>query len=134
MRTYELMFILDPRLSDDEASSLADEFQKQVDSKPGAEVIKVDHWGRRKLAYEIEKLKEGRYVLFYIRSENGGPFLVDVERRMKQHDHVLRYLTVRTDEGLQRAGLPLPTEEAEQEAEAASTEADSETDGAGKEE
>jgi ribosomal protein S6 len=110
MRTYELMFVLDPRLSEDEAKSMTGEFKSQLESG-GLEVIKTEHWGRRKLAYEIRKIKEGRYVLLYLSSEDGNHGLADVERRLEQHDGVLRYLSVRTDEDLLRAGLPLPTAE-----------------------
>lgn len=128
MRTYELMVVLDPRMSEDEAAGLTDDIRTLVENS-GAEILKTDNWGRRKLAYEIQKLSEGRYVLFYLSTEDGNHSLTGVERRLQQHDQVLRYLTVRTDEELRRAGLPLPTaEEPEEEttAEAAAT-ADTET-------
>lgn len=108
MRTYELMVVLDPRMTEDEATTLTNDIHKLVESS-GAEVIKTDVWGRRKLAYEIQKLSEGRYILFYLSTENGDHTLRDAERRLQQNDNVLRYLTVRTDEDLRRAGLPLPT-------------------------
>lgn len=123
MRTYELMVVLDPRMSEDEAAGLTDDIRTLVENS-GAEILKTDNWGRRKLAYEIQKLSEGRYVLFYLGTEDGNHSLPGVERRLQQHDQVLRYLTVRTDEELRRAGLPLPTaEEPEEEttAEAAAT-------------
>lgn len=108
MRTYELMVVLDPRMSDEEATTLTGEIRTLVENS-GAEVIKTDIWGRRKLAYEIHKLKEGRYILYYLGTEDGDHSLPEVERRLQQNDQVLRYLTVRTDEDLRRAGLPLPT-------------------------
>lgn len=110
MRTYELMVVLDPRMSEDEAAGLTDDIRTLVENS-GAEILKTDNWGRRKLAYEIQKLSEGRYVLFYLSTEDGNHSLTGVERRLQQHDQVLRYLTVRTDEELRRAGLPLPTAE-----------------------
>jgi small subunit ribosomal protein S6 len=64
----------------------------------GGEVFKEESWGKRKLAYAIEKLSEGNYTLFYIRTENGSPFK-EVEQRMSQNERVLRFLTVRTDAG-----------------------------------
>lgn len=117
MRSYELMFVLDPRLSEDDAKALTNEFKDQV-TAAGAEIVKAEHWGRRKLAYEIKKLKEGRYVLFFLTTPDGSHGLAGVERRMEQHDQVLRYMLVRTDEELKRAGLPLPTADEEAEAEA----------------
>lgn len=116
MRTYELMIVLDPRMSEDDAGDLTDNIRSQVENA-GAEVLKMENWGRRKLGFEIQKLTEGRYVLFYLSTEDGNHSLPTVERRLQQHDQVLRYLTVRTDEDLRRAGLPLPTaEEPEEEA------------------
>ena len=118
MRTYELMIVLDPRMSEDDAGDLTDNIRSQVENA-GAEVLKAENWGRRKLGFEIQKLTEGRYVLFYLSTEDGNHSLPDVERRLQQHDQVLRYITVRTDEDLRRAGLPLPTaEEPEEESSA----------------
>jgi small subunit ribosomal protein S6 len=97
MRTYELMFVVDPRLPDEEVVSLADGYRELL-SGQGAEVIKEESWGKRKLAYPIEKLTEGTYHLFYVNAEDENPF-PEVERRMQQNEKVLRYLTVRTDEG-----------------------------------
>jgi len=61
-------------------------------------VWREESWGKRKLAYQINKLSEGSYMLFHIRSESGGVF-DEVEQRMRQNERVLRYLTVRTDAG-----------------------------------
>lgn len=122
MRSYELMFVADPRLSDDEVQSLAGDYQKMIEGaggSTGARVVKTEHWGRRKLAYPIEKQSEGRYVLFHIVSDNGAKVLADVEHRMRQNDKVLRFLTVRTDLDFKRAGMPLPSEEPEEEETAA---------------
>jgi small subunit ribosomal protein S6 len=131
MRTYELMVVLDPRMSEDEAAGLTDDIRTLLGNS-GAEILKTDVWGRRKLAYEIQKLTEGRYVLFYLSTEDGNHSLPTVERRLQQHDQVLRYLTVRTDEDLRRAGLPLPTAEEEEAATAAEDAGEAgETDAAG---
>jgi small subunit ribosomal protein S6 len=110
MRTYELVFVADPRASDDEVTALADEYKGML-AAGGARVTRTDFLGRRKLAYEIEKVNEGKYVVVYFVGENGNPPVVDVERRLQQNDKVLRFLTVRTDVDLKRAGLPLPLEE-----------------------
>lgn len=94
-RIYELTFILDPRLSDEEANTIADEYDKMV-TDGGGQVLKRESWGRRKLAYPINKLNEGRYMLFYVGVDGGNP-LPGVELRLNQNDKVLRFLTVRTD-------------------------------------
>ncbi len=97
MREYELMFIVDPRLPDEEVVEISDQYKAMIESI-GGEVFKVESWGKRKLAYQIEKLSEGNYTLFFIRTDNGISF-DEVEQRMRQNEKVLRYMTVRTDAG-----------------------------------
>lgn len=109
MRTYELVFVADPRVSDDEVTAFADEYKAML-AAGGATVTKTEFWGRRKLAYDIEKLSEGKYVVFYFCGEDGALPVAAVERRLQQNDKILRFLTVRTDEDLKRAGRPLPLE------------------------
>jgi len=64
----------------------------------GGDVWREESWGKRKLAYQINKLSEGSYMLFHIRTDDGGVFN-EVEQRMRQNEQVLRYMTVRTDAG-----------------------------------
>ena len=64
----------------------------------GGDVWREESWGKRKLAYQINKLSEGSYMLFHIRSDHGGVF-TEVEQRMRQNERVLRYLTIRTNAG-----------------------------------
>ncbi len=103
MRTYELMFVVDPRVSDEEVVTMTHDYRQMIVAG-GSEVTKEENWGRRKLAYPIEKLTEGKYVVFYVASEGGKTSLPAVEHRMRQNDKILRYLTVRTDLDLKRAG------------------------------
>jgi small subunit ribosomal protein S6 len=103
------MYIVDPRVADDEVASLTEDIKGLLTAQ-GGQVIREEQWGRRKLAYEIGNLKEGKYVLLYVGSDDGNLPIAEVELRMRQNDRILRYLTVRTDEDLKRAGLPLPTE------------------------
>ena len=107
MRTYELVFIVDPRVSDEDVVTLIQEY-KQMISAGGSEISTEENWGRRKLAYPIDKLNEGKYVLLYVSSETGKTALPEVEHRMRQNDKILRYLTVRTDEDLKRAARRQP--------------------------
>jgi small subunit ribosomal protein S6 len=102
MRTYELVFIVDPRVSDEDVVTLIQEY-KQMISAGGSEISLEENWGRRKLAYPIDQLTEGKYVLLGVTSQDGKTSLAEVEHRMRQNDKILRYLTVRTDEDLKRA-------------------------------
>lgn len=107
MRTYELVFIVDPRVSDEDVVTLTEEY-KQMISAGGSEISTEENWGRRKLAYPIEKLTEGKYVFLGVTSPDGKTSLPEVEHRMRQNDKILRYLTVRTDEDLKRAARRKP--------------------------
>lgn len=109
MRTYELMFIIDPRVSDEEAEGLVAEYRKMIEDGGGT-IAKHEEWGKRRLAYPINKLTEGRYELFYVNCEDQTP-LPEVERRMGQNENVLRSLTVRTD--LDRVPAATPEDEGE---------------------
>jgi small subunit ribosomal protein S6 len=114
-RTYELALVLDPALSDEEQVVLVDDIKKLVTST-GAEVVKEESWGKRKLAYPVGKVSEGRYVFLYVVAEAAVPPFQEVEKRLNQNERVLRYLTLRTDEDLRRAvrkgKKPIPAAEA----------------------
>lgn len=116
MRTYEMMYILDPRVSDEEEKAIQSDV-KELLTTNGGKIVREEPWGRRKLAYEINKLKEGKYTLLFLAGEAGVLKIEEVEYRMRQNDNILRYLTVRTDEDYKRAGMPLPTETPEEPAE-----------------
>lgn len=107
MRTYELMFVVDPRVSDEDVVTMTQDYKNMI-TAGGAQITSEENWGRRKLAYSINKLNEGKYVLLYVSSETGKNSLPEVEHRMRQNDRILRYLTVRTDEDLKRAARRQP--------------------------
>jgi small subunit ribosomal protein S6 len=102
LRTYELVFIADPRLSDEEVVALADEYKGMIIADGNTKITKEESWGRRKLAYPINKLSEGRYHIFYIEGPKQNT-LPEVEQRLRQNDKILRHLVIRTDEDLKRA-------------------------------
>lgn len=99
MRTYEVLFILSPQVTEEEATALIAEFKKIAEST-GATLKSEDAWGRRRLAYTIQKFNEGIYHLFVFES---AASLAELDRRMKNSDRVLRHMIVRTDLDLKRA-------------------------------
>ena len=99
MRTYEVLFILSPQVPEEEANTLIGEFRK-VGESTGATLRNEEAWGRRRLAYPIQKFNEGNYHLFVYESTGS---LAELDRRMKNSDRVLRHMIVRTDEDLKRA-------------------------------
>lgn len=121
MREYELMFVVDPRLTDEETVALADQYKEMI-TTAGGDVFREESWGKRKLAYQINKLSEGSYILFYVRSQDGKAF-GEVEQRLRQNEKVLRYMTIRTDAGRLR-------HRASEETAAAASSGDNNTEGA----
>ena len=99
MRTYEVLFILSPQTTEEEAATLINDF-KSIAERNGATLKNEEAWGRRRLAYPIQKFTEGNYHLFVFESEGS---LAELDRRMKNSDRVLRHLIVRTDEDHKRA-------------------------------
>jgi small subunit ribosomal protein S6 len=94
-RVYEVMFIATPDAADDDIAKLNDSLQTIITDQGGS-IVRVDDMGRRKMAYEINRKKEGYYVLFEI--EGTGREIAELERRMRVNDLIMRYLTVRVDE------------------------------------
>jgi small subunit ribosomal protein S6 len=99
-RIYEVIFIINTATPEDEASRLVETLQNTVRDQ-GGNVIRSESMGRRALAYEIGRHREGIFHFFEI--EGTGREIAELERRMRVSDPVLRYLTVRIDEDRQRA-------------------------------
>ncbi|HEX4846343.1 MAG TPA: 30S ribosomal protein S6 [Geothrix sp.] len=101
MRHYETIFIASPTLTDEQSDELVKQFEGII-AEQGGELLKTDKWGRKKLAYEVQKFSEGYYTLFEM---NAGPDLIaELERRFRNHDSVIKYLSVRMDEAEKAAG------------------------------
>ena len=94
-RTYEVMYIVDPDTADDRIAKLNEAVGKVIE-KEGGTVVRMDDIGRRQLAYQINKKREGYYVLFEI--DGSGQEIAELERRMRVNDMIIRYITVRVDE------------------------------------
>jgi small subunit ribosomal protein S6 len=94
-RKYELVYIVSPEATDDQVADLHTQVEAIVQRMNG-QIEKTDNWGRRKLAYEIGRHKEGTYVLEVI--NGGGELIKEIERRLKVSDLIIRQLTVRVDE------------------------------------
>src|SRR5262245_46177347 len=94
------MFISAPTTTDDDLSKLTSQLENVIGEK-GGKITKVDNWGRRKLAYRINKFDEGIYTLLFI--EGTGQEISEIERRLRVTDFVIRHLSIRTDEDLKRA-------------------------------
>lgn len=94
-RQYELVYILPPETTEQQAGDLHEQIAAIV-SRMNGTIEKTENWGRRKLAYEIGHFKEGVYVLDVI--NGSGELMKEVDRRLKVIDEVVRHLIVRVDE------------------------------------
>ena len=92
LRPYETLVIVDPRSTDEEVATLLGQLAEQFKAL-GAEVGKVDNWGKRRLAYDIRKQREGTYAVLEVTAE---PSMVkEFERQLKLNEHVLRFISTR---------------------------------------
>jgi small subunit ribosomal protein S6 len=102
MRIYEVIFILRPDLPEEEIEQLIEQVKTTITSGGGT-IDKVDPWGKRRMAYRVQKNSEGYYVLVQYSLEEGNAGVSkEVERRLRVSDPVIKFLTVRIDEDLKR--------------------------------
>lgn len=95
MRKYETFFIVDPDLTD-EVNAVIDEKVKNVVSSNGGSVLEYNPWGKKKLAYPVQKRTRGHYVLM---EYAGGPELVaELERNMRLDERILKFITVKLED------------------------------------
>src|SRR5215469_465169 len=98
-RIYEELFIVKPDAAEEEVDQYIEQLRTQL-TAAGATVDKVEKWGKRRLAYRVDKYREGAYVLLQF---TAAPDTVkELERRLRVSDIVLKFLTVRIDETLKR--------------------------------
>ena len=101
MRLYDIVVLVTPDLSDEDASKLAGEYKKIL-TDGWATVVKEEPWGRRRLAFPIGRKREAHYVYWQVDAPPAA--VAEAERRMGLSDQVLRQLAVRVDEELKRVG------------------------------
>ncbi|HEY6290952.1 MAG TPA: 30S ribosomal protein S6 [Terriglobia bacterium] len=100
MRKYELIFIVRPDVPEEELGKIITQMEGVV-AGHGGKIEKIEKIGRRRLAYRVQRQREGIYVLFVV--EGTGDTVKEFERRLKVNDLVMKYLSVRVDEELKRA-------------------------------
>jgi len=102
MRRYELIFIVQPELSEEEVKSITDRYLQIITAQKGT-LIKTEDWGKRRLAYNINKQSKGTYILvdFY----GPGSMIKEIERNLKIDDNILKFLTVKTKDSFDPESL-----------------------------
>jgi small subunit ribosomal protein S6 len=98
--------IVDPRPTDEEVAALLEQLGEQLKTL-GAEVTKVDNWGKRRLAYDVRKQREGTYAVFEVSAE---PAMVkEFERQVRLNENVLRFVSTRVP--IRKRARPAKTQE-----------------------
>jgi small subunit ribosomal protein S6 len=96
MKIYETGFLIAPNLSEDDTERLITQMAEVVSQKEG-KLLKQEKWGKRRMAYSIKRWSEAFYVFFHYEGKPDIP--LELERRFKQTDAVLRYLTLQKEAG-----------------------------------
>ncbi|MDO4299421.1 MAG: 30S ribosomal protein S6 [Lachnospiraceae bacterium] len=94
MNKYELAVVVSAKIEDEDRAATIEKV-KEIITRFGGTVTEVDEWGKRRLAYEIQKMREGFY--YFVRFEADAACPAEVEKRVRIMENVIRYLCVRQD-------------------------------------
>ena len=94
MNKYELAVVVSAKIEDEERAAVVDKCKALIE-RFGGTITNVDDWGKKRLAYEIQKMKEGFYYFIQFEAESSAP--AEIESRIRIMDNVLRYLVVKNE-------------------------------------
>ena len=94
MAKYELAVVVNAKIEDDARAAVIEKVQKYV-TRFGGQISDVEEWGKKRLAYEVQKMREGFYYFIHFEAETTAP--AEIEARLRIMDNVMRYLCVRQD-------------------------------------
>ena len=94
MNKYELAVVVNANIEDEERNAVVDKCKALIE-RFGGQITNVDDWGKKRLAYEIQKMREGFYYFVQFDSEPNTP--LEIENRVRIMDNVLRYLCVKAE-------------------------------------
>ena len=108
MRRYESVVILDPEMPDDDIRSFTEKYSELIKTN-GGEIIKIEDWGFKRLAYLVKKRERGRYILFDF---VGLPAVItEMERQFKISEEVMKFLSVKLDDDVDLEAFKAAAEE-----------------------
>jgi small subunit ribosomal protein S6 len=125
MRRYELMLVLRPDAPDDRVQAVIDRTTRQI-TGDGGQIVKVAPWGRRRLAYPIDRNREGSYHIVVFEAPTGT--VGEIERSLLITEEVLRHLIVRIERPVRAARRDGGAESSEEEPDLPSAEDEEEDD------
>ena len=126
MQRYEVIAIVLASVSDEDITALIERSQTIITDRKGV-IAKIDKWGKRRLAYEIKKQKDGYY--FLIDFAGDGPIVAEIERNYKIDDRILKFMTVKKEGAATREGIEKEIADAEAKRTQASVEGGAATEG-----
>ncbi|MFO7986502.1 MAG: 30S ribosomal protein S6 [Desulfatiglandaceae bacterium] len=129
MRHYETVYIINPNLADEACAEVVTKFGTLVENNKGV-VIRIDEWGKRDLAYNINKFNKGYYVLMQFCGEPG--ITVEVHRQLGLDDNILKFQTILLSQNADAEALKAAAEEEKAEKTAQPTETPASTEDEGK--
>ena len=94
MNKYQLAVVVSAKIEDEERAAVVDKCKALIE-RFGGTITNVDDWGKKRLAYEIQKMKEGFYYFIQFEAESSAP--AEIESRIRIMDNVLRYLVVKNE-------------------------------------
>ncbi len=94
MNKYELAVVVNAKIEDDVRTATIEKVKEYV-ARYGGNITDVDEWGKKRLAYEIQKMKEGYYYFIHFESDSTAP--AEIEKHIRIMENVIRYLCVRQD-------------------------------------
>ena len=95
MNKYELAVVVSAKIEDEERAAVVDKVKTYIE-RFGGQISNVDEWGKKRLAYEIQKMHEGFYYFIQFEAEATAP--AEIESRVRIMDNVIRFLCIRQDE------------------------------------
>ena len=107
MNPYELLLIIAPDYDESEADALTDQVKGIIEN--GGTLLKVDPWGKKRLAYPIRKRSEGYYVLYIF--ESAPSFVAELSQSLRVIETILRYMVVRYEDDIEKLKSELTTGE-----------------------
>ena len=110
MRYYEFMYIVNPEIETDDLQEVTARVGQMI-ADGGGEVLRLESWGRRRLAYPIRRFREGHYIVAYIQLDPEA--IAGLKGRLALTEEVIRYLLVKTEEIPTQAAPTVPREEPE---------------------
>ncbi|MCI8991862.1 MAG: 30S ribosomal protein S6 [Eubacterium sp.] len=95
MNKYELGLVVNAKIEDDERAAVVEKAKEYI-TRAGGSITNIDEWGKKRLAYEIQKMREGFYYFIQFDAESTAP--AQIEENVRIMDNILRFLCVRQDE------------------------------------